>query len=297
MDLSQFNVIQQDPEPSLNPADWLTEAEQKQAVNWEVEQAKRHYIWRLSDAGELPQAAQEKARSRDFLAEINVPEVLQAAARRKKWKIEDEEFRNQQRQELIKWQEQQKAVWGYGKFYKEIEEYYKRVSGKKEFVLNDGNRDFIKAVTFFMAGDIRFETEMGFAFGRGLWVSGTAGLGKTSIFKAVARNPVKPIQIYSMHDISDHVREQGYMDLPGGRLVVLDDVGAEACPVKYYGTEINWFQTFMERYYLKEQPFEKLIITTNLGGDEIEKRYGYRVRSRIREMFNQITVSGQDMRI
>jgi DNA replication protein DnaC len=77
---------------------------------------------------------------------------------------------------------------------------------------------------------------------------------------------------------------------------VIDDVGSEAVPVKYYGTEINWFKDFIETIYLKQTNYSNVIITTNLGGEEIEKLYGYRVRSRLREMFNVIELTGKDLR-
>jgi len=80
------------------------------------------------------------------------------------------------------------------------------------------------------------------------------------------------------------------------RLLLLDDVGSEQAEVMHYGTKINWFKDFMEDYYLKNKVYTRLLITTNCGGDEIEKRYGYRVRSRVREMFNQIALTGVDRR-
>ena len=49
-------------------------------------------------------------------------------------------------------------------------------------------------------------------------------------------------------------------------------------------------------YYLKNKPFNKLIISTNNNFDEIESKYGFRVRSRIKDMFNIIDVRGKDMR-
>jgi len=76
----------------------------------------------------------------------------------------------------------------------------------------------------------------------------------------------------------------------------LDDVGTEEPIVNHYGTKINWFKNFIEMYYLKNKPFNKLIISTNNSFDEIESKYGFRVRSRIKDMFNIIDVQGKDMR-
>jgi len=40
----------------------------------------------------------------------------------------------------------------------------------------------------------------------------------------------------------------------------------------------------------------KTFITTNIYGDEIDKLYGYRVKSRMREMCNDIYYPGEDRR-
>ena len=50
------------------------------------------------------------------------------------------------------------------------------------------------------------------------------------------------------------------------------------------------FSGFMLSWYDYFQVFQMLThITTNLDSDEIDKRYGLRVRSRMREMFNLIS--------
>jgi len=82
-----------------------------------------------------------------------------------------------------------------------------------------------------------------------------------------------------------------------GGMIYLDDVGSESTPVKHYGTDIHWFKDFIEVWYAKKHPFNKLIISTNLSKKQIEEKYGYRVRSRMEEMFNIIDVNGEDLRL
>ena len=47
---------------------------------------------------------------------------------------------------------------------------------------------------------------------------------------------------------------------------------------------------------MKDLPFNKLIISTNNSFDELESKYGFRVRSRLKDMFNIIDVDGKDLR-
>ena len=63
-----------------------------------------------------------------------------------------------------------------------------------------------------------------------------------------------------------------------------------------YGDRINLMEELMLDRYDNKIPFDQTHITTNLTVDEIESRYGTRVRSRMREMFNLIELHGSDMR-
>jgi DNA replication protein DnaC len=149
---------------------------------------------------------------------------------------------------------------------------------------------------FFFSSDHRFELELGYSFNKGIMVQGPSGLGKTSAIEAIAHNPVQPVAIYSMIDIANKVRKDGECNIDTKSIILLDDVGSEEEQVNHYGTKINWFKDFIESYYLGHNNFSKLLITTNCSGDELERKYGYRVRSRIREMFNTILIEGNDKR-
>ena len=188
-----------------------------------------------------------------------------------------------------------KIEWTYEKFYSVIRTHFFYKHGN--FIFNDTNSFYIRAVCFFLASNSRFNSELNLDLSKGLFIVGTTGLGKTEIIKAVKDNPLNPIAIYSMIDITDFVKKEGEFNLKiGSRIICLDDLGTEQPTVKYYGTEISWFKDFIENYYLNEQTFNRLIITTNLTGEQIEERYGKRVRSRMREMFNMIAIKGEDLR-
>jgi hypothetical protein len=154
----------------------------------------------------------------------------------------------------------------------------------------------IKSMCYFLSEDKRFETELGNDFNKGILIRGVSGLGKTFIPKCLSENEFKPISIYSTIEISNICREEGEFKPCFKSILYLDDVGTEQTPVLHYGTKINWIKDFIEMYYLKSTSFNKLIISTNFSFNELEEKYGFRFRSRVKEMFNIVDVSGTDMR-
>ena len=102
-----------------------------------------------------------------------------------------------------------------------------------------------------------------------------------------------------MVEIYESVKDHGGYNASyefGGK-VYIDDVGTEEEPtINHYGTKINWFKTFIEKADLNIQKHNKIILTTNCTFDEIEEKYGGRVRSRMAGMFNVIDVHGKDFR-
>ena len=137
---------------------------------------------------------------------------------------------------------------------------------------------------------------MGFSLKKGLLIRGICGIGKTHTIRCVAANELHPIFMASMLEICDEVRIRGDYELPFFNKLYLDDVGSEEPNVKHFGTNINWFKDFLELYYSKNRPFRNLMISTNNSFSEIEAKYGFRVRSRVKDMFNVVDVTGIDLR-
>jgi hypothetical protein len=278
-----------------NPCEVLTEAEKQTAIDWAIQQEKTAYARSMAEKGELPAKIIAKVAEMDWLAKIDVAEVVRSANQRKQWALDDIAFKKRQKE-----REQQKntelaKLWNATRFWAEIKAYFLNECG--HFVYDkQTNAAYIQALCYFLAADPRFETELGFSFQKGLLVMGTSGLGKTKTIEAVKNNPLCPIAIYSLIEITERVRLNGFCEINTDRITLLDDMGSETPSVKHYGTDVCWFKDFIESYYLNKRPFNRLIITTNIGGDEIQERYGYRVRSRMREMFNNITIKGDDLR-
>lgn len=274
----------------------LTEYEANDIVGHEVDRKRKHYLWKFSNMGLGEQDIMLRLSTIDFIKEIDVEDVLQRANSMKHYEIwikdkrDEDERLEKERLEEIKKRFTAKYV------YNLIAWTSENVYGKK-FILNEGNTEYVKAICFYISNDIRFETELNFSFNKGLMIRGISGLGKTYIPKCIENNELKPLKILSMIDISENVKETGDFSIYTSKIIYLDDVGTEEHNVNHFGTKINWFKNFIEMYYLQNKPFNKLIISTNCNGNNIEDKYGFRVRSRMREMFNVIDVKGNDMRV
>jgi hypothetical protein len=269
----------------------LTEKEKDEAINHAIEAAKKHLVWKMWDKGESAENIDLKVKSIDWQKEINTEEILRVANENKHAVIEIKE-------KLKQLEEQEKIE--YEKLKKECDAYYffkvmaqtSRSYGK-ELIQNEFNKPLITAICYFLSEDPRFE-ELGYSLKKGLLIRGISGIGKTYLVTCVKDNKFKPISIYSMIDISDEVREYGGFQAKG-KVVYLDDVGSEET-VNHYGSKINWFKEFLESYYLNSTDFSRLILSTNCNFDQIQEKYGFRVRSRMKEMFNIIDVKGKDLR-
>lgn len=165
----------------------------------------------------------------------------------------------------------------------------------KEMIETDDTLKYMKVLCWFFCNDPRFETELGFDFSKGLWIRGNAGVGKTFPLECIRDNHLSPFNIHSMIEIASQVKDNGEYTIADS-MIVIDDVGSEQPVVNHYGTKINWFKEFIELYYAVKKDFNRLIVTTNCSFKEIEDKYGFRVRSRVKDMFNIIDVTGDDLR-
>lgn len=274
----------------------LTAEEEKNAIAHEISILKKTAYLKMVELKMHPEAIKLKLSSDDYFEEkLDKAEILKRYNVLKHRGNELSKKRIDRINEIQREKDELKCVWVYGKFFKVIRNHFLQKHGN--FIFSETGSIYIKAICFFLSSNERFNTELGLDLRKGILVSSTTGVGKTETIKAVMNNPFNPISIYSMIDITDFVKKEGEFNLRvGNRIICLDDVGTEQPTVKHYGTEINWFKDFIETYYLEEHPFNKLIITTNLTGEQIEERYGKRVRSRMREMLNQIAFKGEDLR-
>lgn len=155
---------------------------------------------------------------------------------------------------------------------------------------------------------------------KGLYLHGSVGTGKTTILRVfqelyrrqrnaslyIITNVVDVVSEYALYgeeSILKHVNGSfrknmyGGLDLHRPITRCYDDLGTESLSIRYFGNERNVMaHILLKRYELYMSYGMKTIITTNLDADSIEKYYGRRIRSRLREMCNQITIDGADRR-
>nr|WP_298286811.1 ATPase [uncultured Lutibacter sp.] len=140
--------------------------------------------------------------------------------------------------------------------------------------------------------------QMGIDTNKGILLTGPVGCGKTSLMKLLTHLaphktnyeiiPTRNI-VYSFNATGFEILEK-YNDTKN---YCFDDLGVEPTG-SHYAKECNVLgEILLSRYELFCHPERSrrvlTHITTNLNAQEIEKRYGSRVRSRMRAMFNLIS--------
>lgn len=139
---------------------------------------------------------------------------------------------------------------------------------------------------------------------KGILLVGTIGCGKTSLMQLFnilthqhRKYVVKPTRI-----IAGEFLQNGYQTIlkygNSDTTYCFDDLGIEQT-MKHFGNESNVMaEILLSRYDLLRYRGIITHATTNLNANELEKLYGNRVRSRLRELFNLITFpeDAQDLR-
>ncbi|MCF6182727.1 MAG: ATPase [Lutibacter sp.] len=139
--------------------------------------------------------------------------------------------------------------------------------------------------------------QMGIDTNKGILLSGPVGCGKTSLMKLLphlaphktnyemvpTRNIVFNFNAIGFEVIEKYSETKNYC---------FDDVGIE--PIgKHFGADCNVMgEILLSRYdiFCHPERSRRIIthITTNLNAQELEERYGNRVRSRMRQLFNLV---------
>lgn len=187
-------------------------------------------------------------------------------------------------QEVIYWLEQ-KGIELYGNQFKIIDTDYPIVYKLIAYFLKDEPTCF----------------QYGINVNKGILLTGPIGCGKTSLMTLMKhlapignKFSVKPCRDISFEFIQDgyqiiHKYSNGKLYQSEPRTYCFDDLGTEN-NLKYFGNECNVMaEILLSRYDLFISKKLQTHITTNLSATEIEKHYGNRVRSRLRELCNLIS--------
>lgn len=129
---------------------------------------------------------------------------------------------------------------------------------------------------------------------KGILLTGPVGCGKTSFLKLL-RYLVphqKEYQVIPCRNIAFAFHHLGYKtieDYGNSSYICFDDLGVE--PVgRFYGQDCNVLgEILLSRYELFLNHKVRTHVTTNLNAGELEERYGTRVRSRMRQLFNLVS--------
>jgi DNA replication protein DnaC len=142
------------------------------------------------------------------------------------------------------------------------------------------------------------------AEGRGLWIFGGTGTGKTTLAMLISKAALeagKTVAIYSLPKLLARIRRT-YDSEPGGDsylslfeqltsvdLLHIDDLGAEK--------RSDW--VLEQLYSLVNERYEarrSVLITTNLEHMELEEQIGARTVSRLTEICEEVELRGNDRR-
>jgi len=284
----------------MNQDGWLLSPEEEKRALFEALETKKNRMeWLFKNKpGAMPADV--------GLSDEEETEVLIKANKAKETKIFFDGLTKDSRERRKAEREALHKEWDYVMFYSAMKHRSKELG--EPLIYNDCNKDLIKAMCFLLSMDSRYETELGFRFDRPLIIRGPRGVGKSWVPGLVADNPVRPMQMISMHEIARSVRESG--NYSGFRFfdyafIYLHDVGTEFEPgpdgsvgkvTHYMGNPVNWFRIFYEEMYEKNKVnLGRLIFSTNDSFDVLEKKYGPRVRDRMAEA-NILNVKGESMR-
>jgi DNA replication protein DnaC len=275
----------------------LTPDDENGAIEQAIISAKQLAAWKMNRM----QYSQEEIFSKlsrinweETIDQENVLKLANTAKLQDQWH-ESQQIKRRQEEETQR--KDLELFWTYTRVFNLMKWNSEHVFGKP-FDHDPDNLKAVKAICFFVSRNDRFIHELNYDARKGLLLRGPSGTGKTHLVRCVENNGLNPILTQSTLSVTDQLKDQGEFkfQINGQRIIYLDDVGTEEPVVNYYGTKISWFKNFIEGVYLKSKVFNHLIISTNLNWQGIGEMYGYRVESRMREMFNVIDLTGKDRR-
>lgn len=175
-----------------------------------------------------------------------------------------------------------------------INEQGKALYGQK-FQLNREDWPVIRKLIIYHVRDEEQCAKAGLDLSKGILLSGPIGCGKTSmmhLFQLLSYRMMR-YRVVPSRSIAFEFQEEGYNVIHRyGRKpfpICFDDLGLEQ-NIKHYGNECNTMgEILLHRYDLFTMEGIITHATSNLNSSELEKIYGNRVRSRLREMFNLIS--------
>jgi DNA replication protein DnaC len=140
--------------------------------------------------------------------------------------------------------------------------------------------------------------------GKGLWLMGDVGTGKTTLAMLVSKAAAeagRTVAIYSLPRLLARVRrtydaepgEDSYLEffdrLTSVDLLHIDDLGAE----KRSDWVLEQLYAIVDERYQSQR---SMVVTSNLDYDQLKEQIGPRVVSRLTEMCEELPLWGDDLR-
>ena len=174
---------------------------------------------------------------------------------------------------------------------------YLEIKGKllfgNQFRLYEEDREILYRLSNYFIKDEEKCQSLDVDIKKGLLLTGPVGCGKTSFMKLLPH--IVPFErkyvVIPSRNVTFSFNHLGYKtieDFGDSGYFCFDDLGIEP-QGRFFGQDCNVLgEVLLSRYEIFQRHGVKTHGTTNLDADEIEERYGSRVRSRMRSMFNII---------
>ncbi len=171
----------------------------------------------------------------------------------------------------------------------------------KKFKIHKEDEEILLKLCTYMIQDKEGCKKLKIDLHKGILLSGPVGCGKTSLMKLLPHfvPHIKKYEIIPARNLTFQFNNIGFKIIEqygANNFYCFDDLGVE--PIgRHFGKDCNVMgEILLSRYDLFDSNnqqratnnYTKTHATTNLNAQELEERYGNRVRSRMRQLFNLI---------
>ncbi|MFD1315213.1 ATPase [Namhaeicola litoreus] len=163
----------------------------------------------------------------------------------------------------------------------------------ENFTLHKTDKDLLLKLCAYFLNDHQLCKQFNIDPNKGILLTGPVGCGKTSFMKLLSTitPKKKTFDLIPARNITFEFSNQGFSVIEkygNHKSYCFDDLGVEPNG-RHFGAECNVMgEVLLSRYDLFVNHKVKTHATTNLNAQELENRYGNRVRSRMRAMFNLV---------
>lgn len=170
----------------------------------------------------------------------------------------------------------------------------------QEYRLDKNNNKQIAEILKWIVADPSFNGDLN----KGICLQGPKGTGKTwSMWAIQQMTQITPketkYKIIRSQEITAQYEEGGWEAIKhytNGNWL-FDDLGEEKQEAIHYGTRSNVIQEILTARYANRLTTGIMThATTNYTQDDLARQYGPRIQSRMKELFNFITLPGEDRR-